>query len=73
VPAGHSFLEDPMPLPTSRREPADAAWRPGQAAAFLADVPKRVAAQVKGRYGGPLDQVIFENDMRVPANQVSGP
>jgi hypothetical protein len=73
MPAGHSLLEDPMPLLTSRREPAGVARRTGQAAAFLAYVPKRVAAQVKGRYGRPLDQDILDNNMLVPANRVSGP
>jgi hypothetical protein len=62
-----------MLLPTSRRELTDVARRPGQAAIFLVYVPKRVAAQVRGRYGEPSDQVIFDNDMLVPANQVSGP
>jgi hypothetical protein len=62
-----------MPLLTSRREPAPVARRPRPAPTFRAYLPKRIAAQVKGRYGGPLDQVIFDNDMLVPANQVSGP
>jgi len=62
-----------MPPLASRREPAGAARRPRAAATLPVYVPKRVAAQVKGRYGGPLDQVIFDNDMLVPANQVSGP